>query len=140
MRCWIVFFFFIFGMPLAHSQEEIRRSMFIWSLEDQPVLCSKEKIQQAISFAHEHGIQTLFVQVYRANKAWFPSRVADSELYRDCLKKVGDDSFGFLIKEAHAQGIEVHAWMNMLSLSANKEAKILKKYGPGILTRNLTLK
>jgi uncharacterized lipoprotein YddW (UPF0748 family) len=42
-----------------------------------------------------------------------------------------------LLREAHAEGIEVHAWMNLMSLSANENAPLLKKYGPGILTRNI---
>jgi uncharacterized lipoprotein YddW (UPF0748 family) len=50
---------------------------------------------------------------------------------------VGEDPLAFLISLAHGQGIKVHAWLNLLSLSANKDAVLLKKYGNGILTRNL---
>jgi uncharacterized lipoprotein YddW (UPF0748 family) len=54
-----------------------------------------------------------------------------------CFKKLSEDPFSFLIKKAHAANIKVYAWFNMLTLSANKNAKILKKYGLDILTRNL---
>lgn len=42
-----------------------------------------------------------------------------------------------LIRLAHARGIRVHAWINLLSLGTNKDALILRKYGVSILTRNL---
>ncbi|MBL8014397.1 MAG: family 10 glycosylhydrolase, partial [Candidatus Omnitrophica bacterium] len=41
-----------------------------------------------------------------------------------------------LIQEAHRQGIEVHAWFNVLSLSGNEKAYILRKYGPQVLVTN----
>ncbi|MFA6282092.1 MAG: family 10 glycosylhydrolase, partial [Candidatus Omnitrophota bacterium] len=53
---------------------------------------------------------------------------------------VSEDTFALLIREAHKAGIEVHAWLNMLSLSNNKNARILKKYGASILTGNLKKK
>jgi uncharacterized lipoprotein YddW (UPF0748 family) len=93
-----------------------------------------------VDFAKKARIKVLFVQIYRANRAWFPSHVADSKPYEICLKNTMQDPFAFLIKEARKAGIEVHAWINLLSLSNNKDAKILKKYGPGILTRNLKKK
>ena len=90
-----------------------------------------------VDSAKKAKIKILFVQIYRANQAWFASRVGDSAQYEATLKTLGEDPFKFLIKEAHGAGIEVHAWLNMLSLSANEDAPLLKKYGPGILTRNL---
>jgi len=122
---------------LAHASE---RGMFIWSLEEKPVLSSRQAMEKAVDFASRHGIKTLFVQVYRSNKAWFPSKVSDTAPYRDCLKSVREDPLAFLIKQAHAKGIEVHAWLNLLSLSGNKDAVMLKKYGPSILTRNVNPK
>lgn len=68
--------------------------------------------------------------------AWFPSEVGDPKPFLACSKKVGTDPFKLIIKEAHKNGIKVHAWLNMLSLSDNKNAPMLKKYGPEILTRN----
>ncbi len=106
-------------------------------IQEPPVLSSRQEISDLISFAKKNHIQILFVQIYRANQSWFPSKVADQKPYEICFKNLSQDPFQFLIKEAHASGIEVHAWLNLLSLSANEDAPLLKKYGPEILTRNL---
>ena len=113
------------------------RGLFVSLIQDPPTLSSREAIIELVRFAKQARVKILFVQIYRANQAWFPSRVGDSALYEAALKKLGEDPFAFLIKEAHDAGIEVHAWLNMLSLSTNANAPILKKYGTDILTRNL---
>jgi uncharacterized lipoprotein YddW (UPF0748 family) len=97
-------------------------------------------MESLIRFAKKAKIRVLFVQVYRANQAWFPSKIGDTASYKATLKTVGEDPFAFLICEAHHAGIEVHAWLNLLSLSTNENAPLLKKYGPDILTRNLDAK
>jgi uncharacterized lipoprotein YddW (UPF0748 family) len=116
------------------------RALFVSVIEKDQVLGSRERISGLVGFARQTGIRTLFVQVYRANQAWFPSTVGDSAPYRQCLKAVGEDPLARLIREAHAAGIEVHAWLNLLSLSKNTRAPLLKKYGTDILTRNLKRK
>lgn len=112
------------------------RSLFVSVIQDPPVLSSRAQIERLIDFSRRAGVKTLFVQVYRANRAWFRSSVADDSPYRECRAAVGEDAFAFLIKEAHAEGLEVHAWLNLLSLSANERAPILERNGPGILARN----
>ncbi len=130
---------FLFPNPLS-SQEISSRGLFVTVIQDPPVLGSRQEILKLVDFARKAHIQTLFVQIYRANKAWFPSKIADSTPYASSLKNVSTDPFALLIKEAHASGIKVHAWCNLLSLSGNAEAKLLKKYGNEILTRNLEQK
>ncbi len=124
----------------AGCRELSRRGLFISVIQDPPVLSSREAIKDLIDFAKKARVQVLFVQVYRANKAWFSSKAADTEPYETCLKNLSEDPFALLIREAHASGIEVHAWLNLLSLAANEDAPLLKKYGPQILTRNLKRK
>jgi uncharacterized lipoprotein YddW (UPF0748 family) len=126
----------LFCVSIAEGQEP-GRSLFVSVIENSPVLSSRENIFDLVKFAKASKIETLFVQVYRANQSWFPSQFADQTPYVENLKKVGEDSFALLIKEAHKNGIEVHAWLNLMSLSKNMDAKILQKYGPEILTRNL---
>jgi len=43
----------------------------------------------------------------------------------------GADPLAELIAQAHARGIRVHAWVNVLSLSQNPDAPILEALGPG---------
>jgi uncharacterized lipoprotein YddW (UPF0748 family) len=127
-----------FGEKNCEAASE--RGIFVTVLQEPQVLLSRSEIIRLVDFAKKTHTKTLFIQIYRANRAWFPSRIADSKPYEACLKNVSEDSFALLIKEAHKRGIKVHAWLNLLSLSNNKDAKILKKYGLGILTRNLKKK
>ena len=119
------------------GREAVRRSLFVSMIQEPQVLSSQNSIENLIEFSKRSKIKTLFIQVYRANQAWFPSEIADSSLYKESLKNFSEDPFKVLIKKAHSSGIQVHAWLNLLSLSANQDAPILKKYGPSILTRNL---
>lgn len=121
----------------ARAEEVYRRSLFVTVVQDPPVLGSRQAIVDMIAFAAKAHVNTLFVQVYRADQAWFPSRVGDQDAYAATLKSVGEDPFALLIRLAHQQGIKVHAWVNLLSLGKNTEAPLLKKYGPGILTCNV---
>ena len=135
---------FVLKSPLysgvAVANEPIEQDLFVWNLDKKQVLSSKTQIDRLIDFSHKKGIKILFVQVYRANKAWFPTRYADTSDYDLFHQGSKNDSFAYLIREAHKYGIKVHAWMNMLSLSANGNAPILKKYGFGILTQNRDIK
>lgn len=126
-------FFFIPFQAVAAPHKQL----FVSVIQEPPVLDNRGRIEALVEFARKAGVDTLFVQVYRANKSWFPSQHADQSPYEECLRKVGEDAFGLLIDRAHAEGIKVHAWVNLLSLSSNKSALLLKKYGPGILTRDL---
>ncbi|MDP2924002.1 MAG: family 10 glycosylhydrolase [Candidatus Omnitrophota bacterium] len=133
---YILCILFIFPAQ-AKCEESLHRGLFVSLIQDPSVFSSREDIVRLIDFAKKFHIKILFVQVYRANKAWFPSKVADSRPYEACLKNLSEDPFALLVKQAHAAGIEVYAWFNLLSLSTNKDAKFLKKYGTEILTRNL---
>ncbi len=123
-------------VPLSSFAETPERGLFVSVIENPPVLTSQEAMREMIAFAKKAGMKKLFVQIYREGKAWFPSSVGDSAPYQDALLKVSEDPFAFLIREAQAEGLEVHAWINLLSLGANAEAPILKKYGREVLTRN----
>ena len=124
----------------AQSAPPVQKSLFISVLQDPPVLSDRVAIEALVTRAKHDGYHTLFMQVYRANEAWFPSKNARNTSYERCLKSVGEDPLALLIRLAHAEGIEVHAWLNLLSLSADAKAPILEKYGPSVLTRNTNAK
>jgi len=120
----------------ASADTMFPRALFVSVLQDPQVLSSEAEMDQLIDFSKRARIKILFVQIYRSNQAWFPSKVADPSPYERCFKSLGQDPVALLITKAHAQGIEVHAWLNLLSLSANKDANFIKKYGNEVLTRN----
>jgi uncharacterized lipoprotein YddW (UPF0748 family) len=105
-------------------------------IQDPLVLSSRSEISKLVLFAKQAGIRDLFVQIYYANKAWFPSKVGDPTPYETLLRDLGRDPFTLLISEAHASGIRVHAWLNTMSLNINANSPLLKKYGPSILTKD----
>ncbi|MFA6217764.1 MAG: family 10 glycosylhydrolase [Candidatus Omnitrophota bacterium] len=137
---FLVFVFLFFSIVPVESREVMPCALFVSVVQDPPVLSSRKGIKQLLDFAKEAHIKLLFVQVYRKNQAWFPSQIADDAPYQKCLKDVSEDPFALLIKEAHSAGIQVHAWVNMLSLANNQDAVFLKKYGTEILTQNTTQK
>ena len=80
------------------------------------------------------------MQIYHSGQAWFPSLIVDDSWYEKSRKAVSGDPLALLIKQAHAEGIQVHAWLNLMSLGGNKKASFLEKYGTAILTQNLNEK
>lgn len=125
----------IFCAPVK-GEKAPKRALFVSVIDDPPVLESRSAIKGLLSFARAYGVGALYVQIYRENKAWFPSDSADGEPYERAVSNVGEDPFALLIREAKAAGIEVHAWMNLMSLGANAEAPLLARFGPSILTTN----
>jgi uncharacterized lipoprotein YddW (UPF0748 family) len=124
----------------AESAPPAPKGLFVSVLQEPPVLSDRQAIEELVENARRDGYKVLFVQVYRANEAWFPSEYARNTSYEQSVKKVGEDPLALLIRRAHASGLEVHAWLNLLSLSADGKAPILQKYGPSILTRNISAK
>ncbi len=145
MKKWISVFLFcctilptpsVFSAEEAASKEALpHRQLFVSVIQDPQTLMSLQAMKDLVVFAKRAGVDTLFVQVYRSDQTWFPSKVSDDTPYREALESAGQDPLAFLIQEAHGAGLQVHAWMNLLSLSTNQNAPILKKYGPGVLTR-----
>ncbi len=139
MKKWLVFYL-LCALPAfqqtAGCLEPPRTCLLVTAFDDPAVLSSRESICKLADFAQAAGVNVIFMQVYRANQAWFPSKVADQGPYEACVKSVSQDPFALLISTAHRRGIKVYAWLNLLSLSGNKDAPILKKYGNEILTRN----
>lgn len=137
-------FFFVLALVFLASTPVFaktpEKSLFVSVIQDPPVFSDRAQIHRLVKFSKKSGVKTLFVQVYRANQSWFPSEYADDSPYEESLKAVGEDSFKLLIQEAHRSGIKVHAWFNLLSLSANTNAPMLKKFGPKILTKDSSIK
>ena len=128
---------FIIFSTIGQCNEPPARALFVSVIQNPPVLSNREDIKGLIDFAKKAHIKVLFVQIYHAGQAWFPSKIADSAPYEKSRKAVLEDPFALLITQAHAQGIQVHAWLNLLSLGSNVNAIFIKKYGTDVLTRNL---
>jgi uncharacterized lipoprotein YddW (UPF0748 family) len=97
------------------------------------VLEHPDRIARMIDTARGVGATDLFVQVYRGGRAWFETGLADSAPFEAARATAGADPFALLIKDAHAAGLRVHAWVNVLSLSQNREAPLLRDLGRGVV-------
>jgi uncharacterized lipoprotein YddW (UPF0748 family) len=89
---------------------------------------SPENYQTFIDFIAKTNFTDIYCQVYRGGRTWFPSMVADSGPYHEALKK-GIDPLRGAIDAAHARGQKIHAWVNVLRLTDNRSAPLLKVVG-----------
>ncbi|HRZ87166.1 MAG TPA: family 10 glycosylhydrolase [bacterium] len=103
---------------------------------DNATLSSRRKIVEMLDAAARYHYDTVFVQVYRHDRAWFKTDRCDSRPYQVFAAKEKTDLLRFVIDEAHKRGIAVHAWMNMLRIGKDKNAHIVKTLGPDVVTRD----
>jgi uncharacterized lipoprotein YddW (UPF0748 family) len=106
-----------------------RRGLWVLAEGSQRVLESADRIETLLVDAERIAATDLFVQVYRGGRAWYDAELADAAPYEKLLKTTGGDGLAMLIAGAHARGLRVHAWVNVLSLSHNAKAPIIETLG-----------
>jgi uncharacterized lipoprotein YddW (UPF0748 family) len=106
-----------------------RRGLWVLCEGSQRLLEHPERIPALIEDAQLLGVSDLFVQVYRGGRAWFDSSRVDAAPYRALLEATGRDSLAELIPSAHAAGLRVHAWVNVLSLAGNTRSQLIADLG-----------
>ncbi len=121
------------GSPQPPPQPEPHVFRGLWVLCEGSArpLASPESTDALIDNARALGVTDLFVQVYRSGRAWYDASLADATPYRAIQERTGQDPLRSLIAKAQAAGIRVHAWVNVLSLNANRDAPIVADVGPG---------
>jgi uncharacterized lipoprotein YddW (UPF0748 family) len=115
--------------PAAASTPAARRGLWVLAEGSQRVLEHSERIPDLIATARSLGATDLFVQVYRGGRAWYETSLADDGPFRAAREAAGADPLALLLRDAHAAGLRVHAWVNVLSLSQNREAPLLRDLG-----------
>jgi uncharacterized lipoprotein YddW (UPF0748 family) len=93
------------------------------------VLEHPARVPALIETARTLGVTDLFVQVYRGGRAWYDASLADATPYRALVGR-GDDPLRGLVAAAHAVGLRVHAWVNVLSLGTHRDGPLLAALGP----------
>ena len=121
--------------PLADAPAPPPR-LGLWVLCEgsQRVLEHPDRVPLLVDQALALGATDLFVQVYRGGRAWFRSSYADPLPYEIALVASEADPLARLIGLAHAAGLRVHAWVNVLSLASNRDAPVLHALGPGAVS------
>jgi uncharacterized lipoprotein YddW (UPF0748 family) len=117
--------------PTAAPAPPPARPRGLWVLCEgsQRVLENPALVDTLLADAEALRVTDLFVQVYRGGRAWFRTTLADGTPWTGLAREDGGDALGELIRRAHARGLRVHAWVNVLNLSANQHAPILLALG-----------
>ncbi|MBU0683218.1 MAG: family 10 glycosylhydrolase [Candidatus Omnitrophica bacterium] len=121
---------------VSHSAQRTpspRIGVWITVFSPDKVLYSKENVDRLIHTCKKAGIDDIYLQVYRANKAYYNSGLTDKNPYEQMGSTKNEDTLKYLLKTASKNKLKVHAWLNLLSLAQNQSASILEKYGPDIL-------
>jgi len=105
------------------------RGLWVLCEGSQRVLEHPEKVDELIEYASAIGATDLFVQVYRGGQAWFDSTYAGTAPYQRMRASLDVDPLRELVRRAHLLGLRVHAWVNVLSLANNRDAKIVEELG-----------
>lgn len=94
------------------------------------VLDDPARIGPLLARAERLGASDLFVQVYRGGRAFYPAGPGVERAPAvDRLERAGRDALAELIEAATARGLRIHAWVNVLSLSTRRDARLIAQLG-----------
>ncbi len=113
-----------------------RLGIWITVFSPERILYSTENIDRLIENCEKSGVNDIFLQIYRADKAYYDSGVTDRTSFDAMLSEANTDPIKYLLDKARAKGLKVHAWMNILSLARNEDANIIKKFGHKVITKD----
>lgn len=119
--------------PPAEAAAQRPRGLWVLAEGSQRVLDDARRVDDLLARARLLGASDLFVQVYRGGRAWYDADLADATPYREALERSGADPLALLLDKAGEQGFRVHAWVNVLSLSKNADAPIVRELGRNVV-------
>jgi len=115
------------------ARETPRRALWVLAEGARRVLDHPARIPDLVATAGDLAATDLFVQVYRGGRAWYDSDRADSTPWQSVRDAQGLDPLALLLERAHAADLRVHAWVNVLSLTRNRDAPILERLGRDVV-------
>ncbi|MBW2425791.1 MAG: family 10 glycosylhydrolase [Deltaproteobacteria bacterium] len=116
--------------PDAETAAPASRGIWVLAEGSFRVLDDPARIPILLDRAEVLGVTDLFVQVYRGGRAFYPIEFGGAaiESVRDA-EAVEPDAFALLLEAAHARDLRVHAWVNVLSLSTRRDARLVSELG-----------
>ena len=105
----------VVSAPRAARIARLMSGRALWVKRDQ--MTTPERIVRFVDEAAENGYTVLFVQVRGRGDAWYRSDLVPlASLLADARGADGApfDPLDYLLRRAHARGIEVHVWLNAL--------------------------
>ena len=128
------------ALALEETAKPAARGMWVTCFSKTKALYSKKAALELVELCNCTGVNEIYLQVYRAGQAYYDSKITDRIKYDNILKTANADTIEYLIEKAHAKGIKVFAWINVLSLADNRKAHIIKKFGESVLTKDQYLR
>lgn len=114
------------GEPSA-ARPRHGRGLWILAEGTVRVLEDPARVEPLLDRAERLGASDLFVQVYRGGRAFYPAApFVERAAFVDLAVS---DRFGDLLAAAHARNLRVHAWVNVLSLSTRRDARLIRDLG-----------
>ena len=115
------------------SPQSPPRARGLWVLAEGSVrvLDDPSRVEGLLDRAVLLNATDLFVQVYRGGRAFYEA--ADFVERKPRPAAEGVDVLRVLLDDAHARGIRVHAWVNVLSLSTRRDATLIEDLGSGAI-------
>lgn len=92
------------------------------------------KLDEMLKIAEDSGINNIFLQVYRHNRAWYNSKLSDNTPFDIIQNKYAIDPLGYTIARAHNKNIKVHAWLNVFRVGKDIDALVIKNIGLDAIT------
>jgi uncharacterized lipoprotein YddW (UPF0748 family) len=113
----------------SYAAASLLRARGLWVLAEGSVrvLDDPARIEALLLRAEKLQATDLFVQVYRAGRAFYESAESVETKPRPAAQNV--DVLGSLLASAHQRGLRVHAWVNVLSLSTRRGARLIRDLG-----------
>jgi len=112
--------------PEAPAERAPARGLWILAEGSYRVLDDASRIEPLLDRASRLGATDLFVQVYRGGRAFYPGPEFVERW--PGIDQSGIDVLGQLLEAAHGRGMRVHAWVNVLSLSTRRDAKLIRRF------------
>lgn len=113
----------------ADAAEPLRSGLWVLAEGTWRPLEDPGRLARLVEDARRIGASDLFVQVYRGGRAWFPSGRADDAPSRALPRVDGLHPLHALLDRAHAAGLRVHAWVNLLYLGTRPSPRVVERLG-----------
>ena len=102
----------------AEVKEEMRG---VWVVRDS--LTTPQSVHQVVVTAIKYHLNTIFVQVRGRGDAWYDSPY-EPRAEQLASQPASFDPLSQMVREAHASGLKVHAWLNTYLAWSNRKAPI----------------
>lgn len=131
---FLIVFFAAFHRDAA--AEPISKFLWVECEGTNRTLDSVANVDAMLRDAKAWGMNAIFVQIYRGDRAWFDSDICDAAPYAAFRKKERKDMLQYVLDSAHKQGIKVYAWFNTFRIGKDPKARVLRKLGRDAVTRD----